>query len=385
MPLHVLLDAHPPFGYGGKVVDLYTEFADMVVRFGRGLEPSQVYHELGQYTEQGHQRLLMMTLPSAILHEGKTCALSSAVRLDPEQCIRELDALSSRGVEVSSKRLLLDAHQPIVMPYHHAMNAHGLSATSVEDVFLMDLSSPSVLSQKLERIVPQVNALLALQQGPRVSCAHQLTQALEWGTRLTRFEAHVHTHVHHMLRKGRHVLLEGPSWGASPTRAAHASLELGLPPSMCTRVIGMTRAYTVMQESEAVQDLESSDSSEMSPRATQADGVATEAIGWLSIPALRRSIQANGLTGMALTHLDVLSGMGHVRLIVEEEGPDAPAVYETFAGWDDSLDVCRHVRELPTQAQRFITRLESLLEVPLVMLSVGPNRAETIVLKRLHR
>lgn len=385
MPLHVLLDAQPPLGYGGKVVDLYTEFADMVVRFGRGIHPLQVHHELGHYTQQGHQRLSLMVLPGAILHERTTCALSAAVRLDPEQCIQELDVLSARGANVSPQQLLLDAHQPIVMPYHHMMRRFGVKAVCVEDVLLEDLSNKDALAQKLQRLLPEVNALLALHDGPRLSREHCMIQAVAWGARLGPFQADVPARVQHVLRKGRHVVLEGPSWVGEATHAAHASLELGIAPSQCTRVIGMTRAYAVTTPEDTSRTLGPADELARVHLAQRDERLAQQTFGWLDVPALRRCVQVNGLTGVALTHLDVLSGLKQVRLLVKAATLDAPAVYETLVGWGEPLDECRHVRELPSAAQRFVSRLEGLLDVPLVMLSVGPNRAETIVLKRLHR
>ena len=411
----------------GKVVDLFSEFADVVVRFGGGANAGHTLVVDGQ-------KLVTHLVPSGVLHgKGRRFVLAEGMVIDPATLREEMAQLAERGVKLGAE-LIIAAGAHVILPIHKMVDevreagrgAIGTTKRGIGPAYeakmarrgvrFADLRHEARLRELIEHNLDEVGPYLMARGKSPPSVDEMVAQFLEHGVALAKHIGDASRLVHDEMRRGQNVLFEGaqgalldvdhgtyPFVTSSTTTAAGACASCGVGPTTITAVIGITKAYTTRvgggpfptEETGALGD---------KLRETGGEFGATTGrprrCGWLDVAALRRAVRLNGMSGLALTKLDVLSGMGPVKICVgykvdgqmRDELPSelvdlerAQPVYEELEGWDASLRELRDVESLPAAARRYLRRIEELTGVGLSLVSVGPARAETMVLRNPFR
>jgi adenylosuccinate synthase len=413
----------------GKLVDILAEFADMVVRFQGGANAGHTLIVDGE-------KLITHLVPSGILHPAKRCAIGPAVVVDPETLVEEIDTLSRRGVRVTPDVLLVSHRAHLVMPYHRQLDAAREAAKGakkigttlrgigpcLEDkaartgIRLSDLLDSEVLAERLAAKLPELNAVLLHYGSDAVREQDILPRLAELAARLIPFVGDVGEAVRQEMDRGKNVLFEGaqgtlldidhgtyPFVTSSSTSAGAVCPLIGFGPGRVDGVAGVAKAYTTRVGAGPF-PTEMEDERGEKLRAAGGEYGATTGrprrCGWLDLAALRYAAAVNGLTSLCVTKLDVLGGMGPIRIGVgyrldgrELTSPPASIrefsrvepIYEELEGWEEDLGKVRTKEDLPSPARRYIERLAHLLHLPVDIVSVGAGRAETIMVQNPFR
>ena len=409
----------------GKVVDLLTETASVVVRFQGG-------HNAGHtLVIDGHKTVLHL-IPSGILREGAHCLVGNGVVLSPEALFEEVDELEARGVPVS-ERLGISEACPLILPYHIALDqarelkrgktAIGTtgrgSGPAYEDkvarraLRLGDLVYDFNFAEKLESVMEYHNfALEHYYHSKALDYQQTLDQALSFKERLTPLTVDVTQLLDDYTRDGRAMMFEGaqgmmldvdhgtyPYVTSSNTSAGYAASGSGVGPCAFDEVLGIVKAYTTRVGAGPFPTELSCDVGQHLGEKGHEFGATTgrsRRCGWFDAVLMRRSRQVNGLTALCLTKLDVLDGLKEIKICTSYKMGDrildvAPVgaealeacepVYETISGWSGVTQGVKSIDGLPKEAREYIKRLEELVGVPVTIVSTGPDRAETMVLK----
>jgi adenylosuccinate synthase len=420
----------------GKVVDLYTEFADVVVRFGGGANAGHTLVVDGQ-------KVVTHLIPSGVLRgRGKRCVLADGMAIDPATLLDELRGLQGRGLLNDDRDLIIADRAHVILPHHKEIDqlreegrgALGTTRRGIgpcyetkmarRGVRVRDMLYPERLRARIAQQVEDYTPLLQ-QLGGKVPDVSAVTeQYLRYGEALARYVQDATRVLYEEMQRGQHVLFEGaqgalldidhgtyPFVTSSTTLAGGACASCGVGPTTISAVIGIAKAYTTRVGA--------------GPFPTELDGEAGARLrdagaeygsttgrprrcGWLDVAGLRLAVRWNGLSGLALTKLDVLSSQKRVKICVgyrlepepgaagvsdvRDELPMDPdeikraiPVYEELDGWETDLRDVRDVDDLPPSAQRYVRRIETLLGVDCYLLSIGPARAETIMRKNPFR
>ncbi len=407
----------------GKVVDILSEFADLVVRFQGGANAGHTLVVDGE-------ELITHLVPSGVMHPNKRCAIGPAVVVDPEVLVDEIDELQSRGLLADPGSLVIGNRCQVVMPYHKMLDAARENARGsgkigttlrgigpcLEDkasrtgIRICDLLDSDLLAERLDARLSELNALFTHYGRDPVRASDLLPKLREQATRLEPLVGDVGELVRGELHRGRSVLFEGaqgalldidhgtyPYVTSSNTVAAAACTGLGLGPHGIGGVMGVSKAYTTRVGAGPFPTEMTDDRGSMLRGKGAEFGATTgrpRRCGWLDLAALRYAAAVNGCTSLCLTKLDVLGGVGPLKLAVGyrldgEEIEAMPAdsrvtarlepIYEEVDGWDEEIDDIREVDSLPPAVRRYLNRVESFLNVPVDMISLGPNRAQIIV------
>ena len=407
----------------GKFVDLLSREIDYVVRFQGG-------NNAGHTVIVDGKKSALHLVPSGILHEGKVCLIGNGVVLDPIVFIQELDTLIAQGVDVSPVRLKISSKAHLIMPYHKVLdqarekklegNKIGTTGRGIgpcyEDkvarvgVRASDLADPELLRSKIEAALLEKNVLLSALYGIEpLSADAVFDEVMAVAPRFVPYLTDVSSELEEAWAAGKSVLFEGaqgihldidhgtyPFVTSSNTVSGNAAAGSGIGPNRLDRIIGILKAYTI-RVGEGPFPTELHDATGDLLRTSGGEfGVTTgrpRRCGWQDIVVLRESVRLNGLTDIALTKLDVLSGFEEIKLCVAyeykgkhikyppQEGgalEHVTPVYESMPGWKEDLSACRTWEELPAAARAYVERLEQLSGVPVSMVSVGPDRNQTI-------
>lgn len=405
----------------GKTTDFLAEQVAMVVRYQGG-------DNAGHTVVTGDEVFKLHLVPSGVLYPHITSVIGSGVVVNPATLIGELDMLAARGIDPGRVRVSNAAH--VIMPYHVALDramearlgdgrvgttgrgigpAYGDRAWRV-GLRMEDLLDAAVLRDKLDRVLPTQNVLLAAVDGAHAFGRDELVeQALAWGERLRPHLVDATWLVQDALRRGDHVLLEGaqgtlldldhgsyPFVTSSNPVAGGACTGGGIGPLQVDEVIGVMKAYSTRVGSGPYPtELEDEVGRGIADRGREV-GVTTgrpRRVGWFDAVPLRYAVAVNSVSSIMLNKLDILSGIDPIRLCVAyeidgrrvEAWPSsatvlarATPVYEEFPGWTEPLQGVRALADLPEAARRYVTALEEHAGVPIVLLSVGPERTQTI-------
>ena len=409
----------------GKIVDLLAERADWVVRFQGG---NNAGHTL---VVHGEKRVLHL-LPSGILHAHVTCGIGPGVVLDPEVLLSEIKALRETGLAVGPDRLRVADQVPILMPYHRELDrareirlGEGRIGTTgrgigpcYEDavgrraLVAADLTDRARLGRALRRIEPEIQTQLQALGGEPLDVDSLVDKYAALGETLRPYLDDVGARVDEALGKGKRVLLEGaqgtlldvrhgtyPYVTSSHTIAGAACTGLGLGPTRIDRVVGVVKAYATRVGSGPFPTELQDEIGQRLRDVGNEYGSTTgrpRRCGWLDLFALRHAVRLNGLTGMFVNKVDVLSGLERLAVCTgyRMNGKDvhdypghatdlaaAEPVYEWLDGWDQDLRGVRALDDLPVAARVYLDRIERYLGVPIDLVSVGPDRAESILLR----
>lgn len=407
----------------GKIVDLLTTEVGAIARFQGG-------NNAGHTLVVGGRKTILHLIPSGILHQDKLCLIGNGVVLDPFVFCQELDRLAAAGVDVSPSRLLISKKTHIIMPYHRAIDAAreqfksgsekiGTTGRGIgpcyEDkaarigIRAADLADEALLRRKIENALVEKNALLhGLYDQEPLSAENIFAELLPVARRLAPYLGDVSAAI--QAHQDRGVLFEGaqgthldidhgtyPFVTSSNTVAGSASAGVGCTPRIFDRVVAIVKAYTTRVGAGPF-PTELSDAPGAYMQKQGAEFGATTGrprrCGWLDLVVLRESQRLNGPTEIALTKLDVLGGLDELRLCVayrykgaemeyppQEENAMAHVepVYETMPGWSGDISGCRAYGDLPQAARDYIGRIEAFLGIPVRIVSVGPDRDQTIL------
>ena len=410
----------------GKVVDILAEHADVVVRYQGG---SNAGHTL----VVGDEKTVLHQVPSGVLHPGKVCVVGNGVVVDPAALIEEIDALRARGYLEDESLLKISDRAHLIMPYHRAIDqarerlrgegrigttGRGIGPTYEDKMARIglrfaELVDETLFADALRATIGEKNTYLRTILGEEVlDYDHIVAQYMQLRERLAPHVIDAGLYLDRALAAGRRVLFEGaqgtmldvdhgtyPYVTSSNTVAAAACTGGGIAPSRISTVVGITKAYTTRVGSgpfptELLDDL---------GQKLQHDGEEFGATtgrprrcGWFDAVVARHAVRLNGLNGLAVTKLDVLTGFKTLRVCVAyecdgkriEEVPAslgllnaARPLYEEFPGWDEPLAKARSLDDLPINARRYLTALEELTATPIFMVSVGARRQDTIILR----
>jgi adenylosuccinate synthase len=411
----------------GKVVDLYAQDADVIARFQGG---NNAGHTI---VIKGEQSIFHL-IPSGILHDNKICIIGNGVVVNPKVLLQEIDGLNKRGVLPPNTKLYVSEKAHVIMPYHWrldiARESHGLGkkigttgrgiGPTYEDkiarvgIRMCDLLDEQVFREKLASNVEEKNFYLTklFQEEPLDSEAIYREYRI-YADRLRPYVADTSMIMNEAIKKGKKILFEGaqgshldidhgtyPFVTSSNTVSGNAGCGTGVGPSSVGKVIGICKAYTTrVGEGPFVTEL----SDEIGDKLREVGheyGATTgrkRRCGWLDMVLVRQSLRLSGITGIALTKLDVLTGIEKLKICVgyktqqgefTESVPSNPRLlaqceplYEELEGWKDDITKTRKIGELPYNTRRYIGRLEELAGIKSVLVSVGAGREETIILK----
>ena len=409
----------------GKIVDWLTDHAQGVVRFQGG-------HNAGHTLVIAGKKTVLHLVPSGVLRPDVICYIGNGVVLSPQALLQELDELAAGGVNVSG-RLLISEACPLILPYHAAVDVarearkgkgkigttgRGIGPAYEDKVArrairLQDLLVPERFSAKLEESLEYHNFVLTKYLGAAaVDFAKTRDEALQLVSRLTPFVADVPRALYEANKAGHNLLFEGaqgtlldvdhgtyPFVTSSNCVAGAASAGAGVGPMSLHYVLGITKAYTTRVGSGPFPtELEDATGEMLRTRGNEF-GATTgrpRRCGWFDAAALKRAVQINGVSGLCVTKLDVLDGMELVKVCVgykidgkvsdllpagAEDTARCEPIYEDWPGWNESTVGVKRYDGLPKAACNYLERIQELLGVSVDMISTGPDREETIVLR----
>jgi adenylosuccinate synthase len=419
----------------GKVVDLLTEHAQVVVRFQGG-------NNAGHTLVVGGQKTVLHLIPSGILHQGKTCVIGNGTVIDPAVLMKEIDALRARGYLADSAQLSLSANAHVIFPWHKHLDLlrekrRGLTAIGTtgrgigpayEDkvarngIRVRDLLDETRLRRRVKEALSGVGDELAMlakaakTEEPLMSEDEIVKEYVAHGNRMREFVGDCSLFLSEQVRKGSRILFEGaqgtlldvdhgtyPYVTSSNTVAGQAAVGSGLGPTAIDRVMGISKAYTTRVGGGPFPTELDDALGERLRKVGDEYGATTgrpRRCGWLDVVVLRYAVRVNGLWGLALTKLDVLSGLESLKictgyLLDGAEVKELPGdldelsrvtpIYEELPGWVDRLATARTLEDLPEAALKYVRRVEELCGVPVVCISVGAERGETILLQNPFR
>ena len=409
----------------GKVVDWLTESAQGVVRFQGG-------HNAGHTLVIGGKKQVLRLIPSGILRPGVTCYIGSGVVLSPEALLQEIDELERAGVAVRD-RLRISGTCPLILPYHVALDrarearagdakigttGRGIGPAYEDKVGrralrVRDLFAPETLRQRIRDVLDFHNFALVQYYGGQALDPDQVTDdALRLAPRIAPMVADVPAELSAAARRGDRLLFEGaqgalldvdhgtyPFVTSSNCIAGAASAGAGVGPQQLDFVLGIAKAYTTRVGSGPFPtELFDEVGKHLATKGNEFGSVTgrPRRCGWFDAVAMRRSIQLNGVTGLCVTKLDVLDGLSSVKICTgyvragqpvdllpfgAEDVATCEPLYEELPGWSESTYGVKSWDGLPAAAQRYLQRLCELVGSPIDMVSTGPDRDETILIR----
>jgi adenylosuccinate synthase len=409
----------------GKVVDWLTDHADGVVRFQGG-------HNAGHTLVINGRKTILRLIPSGILREGVACYIGNGVVLSPSALLQEIDELESAGVAVAN-RLRISGACPLILPYHVAIDQAREAAKGAgkigttgrgigpayEDkvarraIRLQDLFNPQRFAEKLREVLDFHNFVLQhyLKAQP-VDFQRTHDDALGLAPRLAPMVADVSSELYRAAAAGKQLLFEGaqgslldidhgtyPFVTSSSCVAGAAAGGSGVGPQMLHYVLGIAKAYsTRVGGGPFPTELEDAVGERLRQNGNEFGSVTgrPRRCGWFDAAVLKRSIQINGVSGLCITKLDVLDGLEKIKLGVgyraggktldifpagADAANDCVPIYEEMPGWSESTVGVKRLDALPANARAYLSRLEQICGVPVDMISTGPDRKETIVIR----
>jgi adenylosuccinate synthase len=406
----------------GKVTDLLAEQADLVIRFQGG-------NNAGHTIVRDGVKWAFHLIPSGILYPGKLCAIGNGVVIDPKVLTEEIDGLRSKGIELSGLRISANAH--LIMPYHLMLDDEGeaklgklqigttrrgigpcyADKAARLGVRVQDLLDEKILKKKIfAALEPKRLSLRPFAKAPELDLQRMTEDYLTYGHKIEQHIADTARIVWDVLDRDGDVIFEGaqgtlldidhgtyPFVTSSNPVAGAACTGTGAGPKDIDEIWGVAKAYTTRVGSGPFPTELDDELGERIRDAGGEFGTTTgraRRVGWLDLVALRYAARINTLTALAVTKLDVLSGLGTLRLCTRYRGSDE-AVFDDFPyhqtvlhrasgdfvempGWDEDITDCRTEDDLPQAARDYLEFVEEFVGVPVALISVGPGRDQVI-------
>src|SRR3954469_14988085 len=412
----------------GKIVDLLAERFDIVVRYQGG-------HNAGHSVQIGNRSFVLHLLPSGIVHEGKTCVLGNGMVIDPKAFFEEADRLAAQGIQITPERVKVSSRAHLILPYHRALDHTSEERLGNEKVGttlrgigpayedkagrrgirVADALVPEVLRSRIERNLEDANRIIQAYGGEALDAETIIAETTTMLERLAPFIADTSHFLNQAAASRRTILLEGaqatlldvdhgtyPFVTSSSTTVGGACVGTGLAPKHITGVLGIVRTYTTRvgegpfptEMLEAEEEL-----GQLIRERGREYGASTgrpRRCGWFDAFATRYATEINGFTSVALTKLDVLDALDEIKVCVgynlngrrceslpsvSQDLRRVEPVYETLPGWKSSTLGMTEMSSLPINARRYVNFLSNQIGVQIGLISTGPERSQTIVVK----
>lgn len=409
----------------GKIVDWLAESAQGVVRFQGG-------HNAGHTLWINGQKTILRLIPSGIMHPALTCYIGNGVVLSPEALLKEIAELEQAGLDVRS-RLQISPACPLILPYHVALDqarelrkgegkigttGRGIGPAYEDKIArralrVQDLYDPAIFDEKLNEALDYHNFVLTQYLGAQaVSAAEVRDQAMMLGEQIAPMVADVSNNLHIAQKAGHSLLFEGaqgslldidhgtyPFVTSSNCVAGAAAAGAGVGPQSLNYVLGIAKAYTTRVGSGPFPTELLDDTGARLATVGKEFGSVTgrpRRCGWFDGAAMKRAVMINGISGLCVTKLDVLDGVETIKIGVgyrykgefldvlpygAHATSEAEPVLEEMPGWHESTIGITDYDALPVNARRYLQRIAEVCDVPIDMVSTGPDRLETIVLR----
>lgn len=414
----------------GKIVDWLSVRADVVVRFQGG-------HNAGHTLVIDGRTFKLSLLPSGVVRPGKLSIIGNGVVVDPWALLAEIEALRAQGVQVGADNLRIAENAPLILPLHGELDrareqaraessvgtgrigttGRGIGPAYEDKVArrairMCDLADPRSLEAKVHELLLHHNALRRGLGIAEIDPEQLLRDLLELAPRLLPFVEPVWIRLAELRRAGRRILFEGaqgamldvdhgtyPFVTSSNTLAAQAALGSGLGPDSVGYVLGICKAYTTrVGAGPFPTELHDEVGRRLGERGREFGTVTgrPRRCGWFDAVLVRQAVKLGGITGLALTKLDVLDGLPEIRVCTAYRlggqllhhlpasmaaQANVEPVYETLPGWQESTRGARSFADLPANAVKYVKRLEELVECPVALLSTSPDREDTILVR----
>lgn len=408
----------------GKVVDLLTEKSDIVSRFQGG-------NNAGHTLVVGEEKVILHLIPSGILHKNKLCIIGSGVVIDPEVLLKEVKELREKGHNISPETLAISDRAHIIMPYHkiidHARDAGRIGTTgrgigpAYEDkirrtgIRVIDIIHKDLFKKKLDDIFEEKqNYITQILKVKGIDKEDVYEKYVKMGSEMRLFVVDTSITIDKAIKENKNVLFEGAQGGnldidygtypfvtSSNTISGGACVGIGIGPANIDNVIGICKAYTT-RVGEGPLPTELNDETGERLRAFGGEYGATTGrprrCGWLDLVALRHSIRLSSIAYIAITKLDVLSGLESLKVATAYRSgdtvirdmpvdigiyPNLEPIYDELPGWEENISSIKSYDDLPTNCKAYISYVEEHLGVSAAIISVGPKREQTIIVKDL--
>lgn len=411
----------------GKIVDLLTRYADYVVRFQGG-------NNAGHTLVVDGKKFVFHIIPSGILYEDKKCMIGNGVIIDPGVLLEEMDELREKGLAVTPERMMISENAHLIMPYHSSLDqareaslvegkkigttGRGIGPCYMDKVGRTgmkagDLLDEELFKEKLQTSIEEKNYILTKQfNAAPISFETVYSSFMKYAETLSSYIGDVSVELDVARKADKNILFEGaqgtqldidhgtyPFVTSSNTIAGNACNGSGFGPVHIDEVIGILKAYTTrVGEGPFPTELFDNVGEQLQEKGGEF-GATTgrkRRCGWLDGVVANDAVRLNGLTGLAITKLDVLSGQSNIKMATKYDlnGTDCHTmpssiknaavvkpVYEDIAGWQEEIDGVREYDDLPQAAKDYVKRIEDFTETKSVIISVGPDRAETLLLR----
>lgn len=422
MPVTIIVGAQWGDEGKGKITDMLARESDFVARYQGG-------NNAGHTVVVGGQTFRLHHIPSGILYRGVTCVLGNGMVINPGHILEEMDSLASRGADISPERLKISGKAHLIMPYHIALDGageqamgqkaigttkRGIGPAYADKAARRGLRAQDMLEedfpQKVREAVMEKNIVLEkLYSQPPLDAEAVAEEFSIYAERLRPYIADVSLLLDEACRAGKAILCEGaqgtlldidhgtyPYVTSSSPAAGGALTGLGLGPKCVERVIGVVKAYQTRVGSGPFPTELHDEIGDRLVEVGHEYGTTTgrrRRTGWLDMVALRYAARINGLSELAITKLDVLGGIGTLKICsayrcrgeLLEHFPASPSVleecepvYEEMPGWKEDIAEAKKWDDLPSAAQNYIRRIETLTGLQATFISVGPEREQII-------
>jgi adenylosuccinate synthase len=423
MPVQVIVGAQWGDEGKGKIVDMLAEKVDIVARYQGGANA-------GHTVCIGSKEYVLHLIPSGIFHPGITCVIGNGVVIDPAALMSEIAQLGAAGIDISG-RLLISHNAHLIMPYHKLLdtireqtpNKIGTTGRGIGPAYIdkflrvgiriVDLLDRDVLAKKLRANIEEKNQILTKVYGEtKLDVDALIAEYQEFDKKIDPYITDTATYLNNAWRGGKSIIAEGaqgalldvdhgtyPFVTSSNPTAGGTCTGLGIPPTAITSIVGIVKAYSTRVGNGPFPTELQDATGELLRSKGHEYGATTgrpRRCGWFDAVALRYSAMINGIQQIAITKLDVLDGFDEIRLCTgyELRGKRLKSfptdvqtlaavtpVYETMPGWHEPINTITAYGNLPANARRYLEMLQKLVGVPISIVSVGPRRDQTIVLR----
>jgi adenylosuccinate synthase len=410
----------------GKITDYLAERSEVVVRYQGG-------NNAGHTVEKDGVQYKLHLIPSGILYPDKICVIGNGVVVDPSALLKEIEDLKAKGVEVKEDNLKISDRAHVVFPYHIKEDELEEKGKGDEDlgttkkgigpcyrdkterigIRMCDLMNAEVFREKLKKNLERKNKIFKDIYGEEGFDFEQIFETYrEYAERLRPYVTDTSVLLYNLAKEGKKILFEGaqgtlldldfgtyPYVTASHPVAGGATIGAGIGPTMIDNVIGVVKAYTTRVGKGPFPTELKDEIGDFLREKGYEYGTTTgrpRRCGWIDIVMLRYAVRVSGITSLALTKLDTLAGLEKIKIctgykingkIIEdfpaslEELKMCEPIYEEMEGWSENIQDVRSFEDLPLNAKKYVKRLEELVGVEFSIISVGPEREETIVLR----
>jgi len=415
----------------GKITDLLSEEADIIVRYQGGCNA-------GHTVVKGDNQFIFHLIPSGILHKGVKCLIGNGVVIDPESLLQEIESLKKKNIEIDDN-LFIDFKAHVVLPYHKTLDEikemkrgkdkigttkRGIGPAYVDKIArtgirMIDIIDGKSLSKKLETNLNEKNDILEKLYGLKISSQEKkeiLKKYSEYGQLLKKYVIDVSLYLNQAINKDKEILFEGaqgtlldidhgtfPYVTSSNPIAGGACIGTGVGPTKIDRVMGITKAYTTRVGRGPFPTEMQGELEEYTRQKGGEFGATTgrpRRCGWFDAVLVNYAVRINGMDSMVLTKIDVLSDFDKIKICTSykyngetiKEFPvnleileNCIPVYEEMEGWKGDISQITKYEDLPQQLKVYIRRIEELVRTKVVIISVGPKRSQTIFREKIFK